>query len=57
MKNKRERPSVGERVMERLKRLFRPKGEPEDPHAYVSAPLRCPPRNRGGAAVAELDEK
>jgi len=43
--------------MERLKRLFRPKCEPDDPYAYVSAPLRCPPRNRGGAAVAELDEK
>ena len=57
MKAKRERSSILRRVMERLTRLLRPKSEPEDPHAYVIAPLRRPPRGRSGAALAELDEK
>lgn len=44
------------KLLARLKLLFRPKPEPEDPYAYVTAPLRHPPRGRSGAAVAELDE-
>lgn len=43
-------------VLERLKRLFREKPEPEDPYAYHTAPLRRPPHGRSGAAVAELDD-
>ncbi len=46
-----------QKLLAKLKRLFRPKAEPEDPYAYRTALLRRPPRDRSGAAVAELDEK
>ncbi len=46
-----------QRLLDRLKRLFRRKPEPDDPYAYVTAPLRRPPQSRSGAAVAELDEE
>ncbi len=46
-----------QRLLDRLKRLFRRKPEPEDPYAYRTAPLRRPPNSRSGAAVAELDEE
>jgi hypothetical protein len=45
------------RLLARLKRLFGRKPEPEDPYAYSTARLRRPPRDRSGAAVAELDEE
>ena len=45
------------KLLAQLKRLFRRKREPEDPHAYRTAPLRRPPHGRSGAAVAELDEE
>jgi hypothetical protein len=45
------------RVLDIFKRLFRRKPEPEDPFAYRMAPLRRPPRDRSGAAVAELDDE
>jgi len=45
------------RLLERLRLLFRPKPEPEDPYAYRTAPLRRPPQGKSGAAVAELDEE
>jgi hypothetical protein len=45
------------RLLERLRRLFRRKPEPEDPYAYSMAPLRRPPHGRSGAAVAEVDEE
>jgi len=57
MKADRKESSVFRRMLERLKRLVRPKREPEDPYAYVPAPLRRPPRGRSGAAVAEVDEE
>lgn len=39
-----------------LKRLLRKKpAQPEDPYAYVMAPLRRGPKGRSGAAVAEID--
>jgi hypothetical protein len=44
-------------ILERLKRLFRKKPEPEDPYAYRMAPVRHPPHGRSGAAIAELDEE
>lgn len=50
-------PSYWRKMLDRLKSLFRPKPEPEDPYAYVTAPLRRPPQGRSGAAVAELDEE
>ena len=56
MKEKRKTSSYLERLLERVKRLFRPKPEPEDPYAYRMAPVKGPPRGRSGAAVAELDE-
>jgi hypothetical protein len=45
------------KLLAQLKRLFRRKREPEDPHAYRTAPLRHPPHGRSRAAVAELDEE
>ena len=45
------------RRLAQIKLLFRRKPEPDDPHAYRSAPLRRPPHGRSGAAVAELDEE
>ena len=57
MKAKGNQSSILRRILERLKRMLRPKREPEDPHAYVTAPLRRPPQGRSGAAVAELDEE
>ena len=55
-----KRRKVSARLLQRLFELFKgffgPKPEPEDPYAYRMAPLRRPPRDRSGAAVAELDE-
>jgi hypothetical protein len=45
------------RLLNRLKRMFRRKPEPEDPYAYRMAPVKRPPRGRSGAAVVELDEE
>ena len=45
------------KLLDRLRLFFRRKPEPEDPHAYRTAPLRHPPHSRSGAAVAELDEE
>jgi hypothetical protein len=57
MKRDAESHSYLRRLLERLKRLFRRKPEPEDPYAYRMAPVRRPPRGRSGAAVAELDKE
>lgn len=48
-----------QKLLDRLKRLFRrkPEAEPEDPYAYSMAPLRRPPHDRSGAAVAEIEEE
>jgi hypothetical protein len=46
-----------QRLLDRLKQLFRPRPEPEDPYAYRMATLRRPPGKGGAAAVAELDEE
>jgi hypothetical protein len=56
MKQKPKSFSYLQRVLEQLRRLFRPKPEPEDPYAYKMAPVRRPPRGRSGAAVAEIEE-
>jgi hypothetical protein len=45
------------RLLAQIKLLFRRKPEPDDPHAYRTAPLGRPPHGRSGAAVAELDEE
>jgi hypothetical protein len=58
MKKQSRSTSRLQRLLGRLKRIFfRRKPEPEDPYAYVTAPLRRPPNSRSGAAVAELDEE
>jgi len=46
-----------QRLLAQIKLLLRRKPEPDDPHAYRSAPLGRPPHGRSGAAVAELDEE
>jgi hypothetical protein len=57
MKKQSRSTSRLQRLLDRLKLFFRRKPEPEDPYAYVTAPLRRPPNSRSGAAVAELDEE
>jgi hypothetical protein len=54
-----EKTSLIKKLLERIARLLRrkPEPEPEDPYAYRTAPLRRPPRDRRGAAVAELSEE
>jgi len=56
MKQGRKSSSYLQRLLERLRHLFGPKPEPEDPYAYRMAPVRRPPRGRSGAAVAEIEE-
>jgi hypothetical protein len=62
MKNQVRSASLLRRLLEGLKRIVRRnpeprKPEPEDPYSYRGAPLRRPPRDRSGAAVADLDEE
>ena len=54
-KKKSQSLSYWQRLLERLRLLFRRKPEPEDPYAYRTARLRRPPQGKSGAAVAELD--
>jgi len=56
-KKKSQSLSYWQRLLERLRLLFRRKPEPEDPYAYRTATLRRPPQGKSGAAVAELDEE
>jgi len=52
-----QRPSRFRIVLDLLRRLFGKKpAPPGDPHAYVPAPLRGGPKNRSGAAVAEIED-
>jgi hypothetical protein len=59
MKKRPRSSSYLQRLLARLKWLFRRKAdpEPEDPYAYSMAPLRRPPNGRSGAAVADLEEE
>jgi hypothetical protein len=45
-----------QRLLERLRSMFRRKPEPEDPYSYRMAPIRRPRPGRSGAAVAEIEE-
>jgi len=45
------------RLLAQVKLMFYRKPEPEDPHAYRTAPLRRPPQGRSGVAVADLDDE
>ncbi len=58
MRRESNSPSYLQRLLDRLKRLFRrkPEPEPEDPYAYRAVPVRRPPHGRSGTAVAELDD-
>lgn len=56
MKPKAKSLSYFQRLLDRLKRLFGPKPEPEDPYAYTMAPVRRPRLGRSGAAVAEIED-
>jgi hypothetical protein len=58
MKQTPKSSSYLQRLMERLRRMFRrrPEAEPEDPYAYKMAPIRRPPRGRSGVAVVEIED-
>jgi hypothetical protein len=56
MKKQSKSQSYLQRLLERLRRLFRRKPEPEDPYAHTMAPVRQPPQGRSGAAVAEIEK-
>jgi hypothetical protein len=47
-------------LLETMRRWWKPRPgsrpEPEDPYAYRMAPVRRGPKDRSGAAVAELEE-
>jgi hypothetical protein len=45
------------RLLAQIKQLFRREPEPQDPCAYVTAPLPLLPHSRSGSAIAELDEE
>jgi len=48
-----------QKALEKFKRLFRKRREPEapeDPYSYVSAPKRPRPSSRSAAAVADIEE-
>jgi hypothetical protein len=54
----RKNDSVGlfRALRDQLRKIMTRRGkEPEDPYAYVMAPLRRPPGSRNAAATAELD--
>lgn len=57
MRNAGEKRSRFRVLIDFLKRLMgkRP-AAPEDPYAYVTAPVRKGPKGRSGAAVAEVEE-
>ena len=47
-----------QKALEKLKRLFRKRREPEapeDPYSYVAAPKRPRPSARGAAVVADIE--
>jgi len=55
--NSRFRQSRFRMIFDFVKRLVgRKPAQPEDPYAYVTAPLRRGPKGRSGAAVAEVDD-
>ncbi|HUA98802.1 MAG TPA: hypothetical protein VMA34_10780 [Terracidiphilus sp.] len=56
MNRKKDRENLLQSLIARLKRITGPpKAEPDDPYAYVTAPLRRPPGRGGAAATVELD--
>ena len=59
MKSQSKSTSYLQKLLQRLRNLFRRKPEPEepDPYAYTMAPVRRPPRGRSGATVAEIEDE
>ena len=52
-----ENPSRLKRILDLLKRLLgKNPASPGDPYAYVPAPVRRGPKDRSGAAVAEIED-
>jgi hypothetical protein len=43
-------------LMEKVRSWWKARPEPEDPYAYRMAPVRRGPKDRSGAAVAELED-
>jgi hypothetical protein len=57
MPGKWEDRSLLKRLRHAISRLLRSKSPPEsDPYAYVTAPLRRAPKDRGAVAVAEMED-
>jgi hypothetical protein len=56
MQNPKKRSRL-QSLIDRLRSLFgRKPSPPLDPYAYVRAPLRRGPKDRSGAAVAEIED-
>jgi len=53
-----KKPSRFRVELDFVKRLLgrKPTSPPGDPHAYAMAPLRRGPKDRSGAAVAEIED-
>jgi hypothetical protein len=52
-----ENPSRLKRILDLLKRLLgKNPASPGDPYAYVPSPVRRGPKDRSGAAVAEIED-
>lgn len=57
MATNKEKRSKFRMVLDFLKSLLGSKpAQPEDPYAYVMAPVRRGPKGRSGAAVAEIED-
>jgi hypothetical protein len=56
MRNKKDR-SLMKKLQDAIRRLLRKQPpQPEDPYAYVMAPVGRGPKGRSGAAVAEIED-
>jgi hypothetical protein len=57
MSDARKKQSRLRMILDSLRRLLgRKPAQPEDPYAYVTAPLQRGPKGRSGAAVAEIED-
>ncbi|HTW32081.1 MAG TPA: hypothetical protein VMD76_10395 [Candidatus Sulfotelmatobacter sp.] len=58
MRDDRKKRSLMKKVGDAIRRLLsrKPPTAPEDPYAYVMAPVRRGPKGRSGAAVAEIED-
>jgi len=57
MREKKNDRSLMKKLRDALRRLLRKQPpQPEDPYAYVTAPVGRGPKGRSGAAVAEIED-